>query len=149
MTSPFRDDEIESVFMDVARIIGERMGTCLRRNVGAVLVVDGRLREVGWNGMERARGAPTCKDGACPRGQLTAAEQPHGVGYSNCIYFHAEFNAAENFRHSQRARNVEGWATPLGVAIYVSSEPCEDCKKHAAWAGINLVWSADSWREQL
>lgn len=90
--------------------------------------------------MERAAGSPTCMGGACPRGKLSAEEQPPGFGYANCIYSHAEFNAAENFRHSQRARNVEGWALKMGIVIYVSSAPCEDCTKYASWAGIVLVW---------
>lgn len=128
------------MYLEIAAIVGKRKGTCTRRNVGAVLVANGRQREVGWNGMERGGDLPTCASGACPRGQLSSEEQPHGIGYSNCIYLHAEFNAAENFRHAQRARNVEGWAFSMGVTIYSSSVPCEDCAKYATWAGIALVW---------
>lgn len=128
------------MYLEIAALVGARRGTCTRRNVGAVLVMDGRLREIGWNGMERSADATTCRDGFCPRGQLSFEQQPPGSDYDNCIYRHAEFNVAENFRHSQRARNVEGWATPLGVKIYVSTDPCQDCLKHAAWAGIVLVW---------
>lgn len=128
------------MWLDLAANIGSRKGTCTRRNVGAVLVANGRCREIGWNGMERGYGAPSCMNGACPRGQLSTAEQPPGVGYSNCIYLHAEFNVAENFRHSQRARNVDHWASPMGVTIYSSSVPCKDCTKYALWAGIELVW---------
>lgn len=128
------------MWMEIARFTGQAMGTCTRRNVGAALVANGRLREIGWNGMERGQNALTCMEGACPRGQLSLEEQSPGVGYSNCIYLHAEFNAAENFRHSQRARNVDHWASPMGVTIYSSSVPCEDCTKYAFWAGIELVW---------
>lgn len=134
-------DGLRAMYIRIAEMVAAESGTCCRRNVGAVLVANGRLREVGWNGMERAEGSPTCMGGACPRGQLTVEEQPHGSGYSNCIYLHAEFNAAENFRHSQGCRNVEGWAYALGVNIYSSSEPCEDCAKYAAWAGIVLDWN--------
>lgn len=129
------------MYLQMAEMIGKVKGTCSRRNVGACLTAGGRLREIGWNGMERASGVPSCLAGACPRGLMTEIEQPHGFGYSNCVYLHAEFNAAENFRHAQRARNVEGWATPFGVMIYTSSIPCEDCNKYAAWAGIELVWN--------
>lgn len=134
-------DPSYDMYLDIARTIGDRQGTCTRRNVGAVLVADGRLREIGWNGMERNFEFGTCQAGWCPRGKLSLREQPHGVGYSNCIYRHAEINVAENFRHSQRARNVEGWASALGVTIYSSSVPCEDCVKYAARAGIVLIWT--------
>jgi deoxycytidylate deaminase len=130
----------QALYLEIAKMIGAANGTCTRRNVGAVLTASGRVREVGWNGMERSDGMPTCMGGGCPRGQLSSEEQPHGVGYSNCTYLHAEYNVGENFRHAQRARNVQGWAFQLGVIIYSSSVPCEDCTKYAAWAGIELVW---------
>lgn len=128
------------LFLQIAALIGKRYGTCARRNVGAVLVANGRMRETGWNGMERAWDSRTCADGGCPRGRLSLEEQPPGSGYSNCIYLHAEFNAAENFRYSQDIRNVEGWARNWGVTIYSSSTPCEDCTKYALWAGIVIVF---------
>lgn len=137
---PLAKHIVRGMFLSIAAIVGETYGTCLRRNVGAALVTNGRLREVGWNGMERAVDAPTCMGGGCPRGELSDEEQPHGMGYSNCIYLHAEFNVAEQFRQDQRVRRVEGWARPLGVTIYSSSNPCEDCVKYAAWAGIVLDW---------
>lgn len=130
-----------ALWLEIARLAGVYNGTCARRNVGAVLVANGRFRELGWNGMERSDASQTCMGGGCPRGLLTAEEQPHGSGYSNCVYLHAEFNAAENYRHSVRARNVEGWANGMGVTIYSSSNPCEDCLRYASWAGITLVWN--------
>lgn len=133
------------MWLEIATNVGTRKGTCTRRNVGACLVAGDRLREIGWNGMERGRALETCRGGACPRGQLTEEEQPHGIGYSNCIYLHAEFNVAENFRHAQRARNVEGWARNMRVVIYSSSVPCEDCTKYCEWAGIYLVWTGGEW----
>lgn len=139
---PFRtveESEVE-MWLEIADNIGRRKGTCTRRNVGAVLIANGRQRESGWNGMERGHLASTCMGGACPRGMLSSEDQPHGVGYSNCVYLHAEFNVAENYRHSGGYRNVEGWATNLNVIIYTSSNPCEDCVTYARWAGITLVW---------
>lgn len=141
MESQLSEVELDSLmYLEIAGRVGKRKGTCSRRNVGAVLVSNGRLREIAWNGMERSALEPSCMDGYCPRGLLTATEQPPGRGYSNCVYLHAEFNAAENFRHSQRARNVQGWASSIGITIYSSSVPCEDCIKYAAWAGIELIW---------
>ena len=135
------DEEHQSaLWLKMAETIGRGMGTCSRRNVGAILLSNGRVREAGWNGMEREQGLATCREGACPRGLLTNDQQPPGIGYSNCVYLHAEFNVAENFRHAQRARNVILWAVPMNVVIVSSSVPCEDCVKYCAWAGIQLIW---------
>jgi dCMP deaminase len=134
------DEPARTLYLEIARAAGTLMGTCTRRNVGAVLICNDRVREVGWNGMERPRDLPACMEGACPRGQLSHSTQPAGSNYSNCIYFHAEFNVGENFRHAIGARNVEGWASRRGVTIASSSVPCEDCVRYAAWAGIELLW---------
>lgn len=130
----------EWLWLSVAKIIGETKGTCIRRNVGAVLLAEGRLREGGWNGMERDRSWPTCNDGACPRGKLTSWEQPHGSGYSNCLYLHAEYQVAEHYRMSNNIRNQNGWANGRHLVIYVSGTPCEECIQYTERAGIKLIW---------
>lgn len=138
-------DPDTSMWLEIAGNIAKRKGTCARRNVGAVLLSAGRVRELGWNGMERGQGAlETCRGGACPRGKLSYEQQPIGVGYSNCIYLHAEANVLWNFRHSQRIVEREGWARVFAVVIYVSSVPCEDCQKMAKWAGADLVWEGQN-----
>lgn len=141
-------DPARSLYFQVAKMAASFHGSCNRRNIGAVLVVDGRIREVGWNGMERSEHRSTCVSGACPRGQLSAEQQPHGVGYSNCIYLHAEYNVLENFRHGQRIQAREGWAASMGARVYLAGyasdgspiNPCEDCIKLAGWAGAQLIW---------
>ena len=134
-------DNSDGLYLEFARKIGFANGTCSRRNVGAVLVAGGRVRETGWNGMERSVDAPTCMIGACPRGMLSLEEQPRGSGYSNCIYLHAEYNVLENYRLSANIRNQKGWAT--GIRVYTSSNPCEDCCKYSEWAGSMLVWQEE------
>lgn len=140
----YKQEQEDKLFLAIAGLISAHRGSCIRRNVGAVLVAAGRLREIGWNGMERGALADSCVSGACPRGRLSEEEQPHGSGYINCVYLHAEFNVLENFRHSQGLRHVPGWAGPIGVVVYASSEPCEDCQAYAKWAGAELRWSRDA-----
>ena len=136
------DDSGDLMWLAIAAILAGNKGTCARRNVGAVLLAGGRFREAGWNGMERAADARTCEDGACPRGQLSYQEQPAGVGYSNCVYFHAEYNVAENYRLSNNIRNLQGWAKGRGIVVYSSSAPCEDCQKYSAWSDFTLIWES-------
>lgn len=129
-----------ALFLEIANTIAKRNGTCTRRNVGAVLLANGRLREIGWNGMER-KGLPTCQEGACPRGELSLSELPaNAPGYSQCVYLHAEFNVLTNFRHAVRIQHRQGWAKPFQIIVYVSSEPCRECRKYADWAGAELIW---------
>lgn len=128
------------LWLKVASTVGNAKGTCRRRNVGAVLVANGRMREIGWNGMERPYDSPTCDGGGCPRGLLSKTEQPPGSGYSNCVYLHAEFNVLINYRFQANLRDREGWAAQAGIVVYSSSEPCEDCVKYAKWAGAELIW---------
>jgi hypothetical protein len=73
---------------------------------------------------------------------MSYEEQPAGRGpYSNCLYTHAEYHVAENYRLMNGIRNLDHWALLMGVVIYSSCIPCEDCMKYASWAGITLQWS--------
>lgn len=122
----------------IAREAGTLAG-CRRRNVGAVLVIGGRIRGVGWNGMERGRDVPNCLDGACPRGLRSVEEVPHGRGpYDDCVYRHAEMNTLGNFRFNQHIHETEFWA--YGMQVVISEEPCAGCIAYAAWAGAVLIW---------
>ncbi len=104
---------------------------CTRRQVGAVIISpDGSVVSTGYNG--RASGLPGClTDGACPRGQMTYAEQPAGVGYAEtaCDAAHAEVNAVIR---AGRDRTV-------GATIYVTDAPCHGCQVVIAAAGLERV----------
>lgn len=128
------------MWLEIAAVVANRQGTCARRNVGAVLLTGSRLREIGWNGMER-QGFLTCREGACPRGEMSLEDlPPNAPGYSQCLYLHAEFNVLLNFRHAVRAHHHKGWAKAFAITIYVSSEPCPECRDYAEWAGAELIW---------
>ncbi len=114
---------------------------CTRRQVGAVIVsADGSIVATGYNG--RASGLPGClTEGACPRGQMTYAEQPAGVGYAEtaCDAAHAEVNAVIR----------AGRDRCLGATIYVTDAPCHGCQVVIAAAGLARVVSPPGMRRRF
>src|SRR3970040_728361 len=75
----------ERYYIQIARAVAAR-GTCLRRNYGAVLVVDDQIVSTGYNGSPR--GITNCSDtqGNCPRNERGAAT---GEDYDLCPAVHA------------------------------------------------------------
>ncbi len=106
---------------------------CTRRQVGAVIIdTEGRIVSTGYNGAPA--GEPGCLTaGACPRGQLTYAQQAGGAAYeageSRCIALHAEVNAVV-YAGRERCK---------GATIYVTDEPCYLCALVIKAAGISRV----------
>jgi dCMP deaminase len=123
--------------LQVARAVAAR-ADCTRRQVGAVVMDDeGRIVSTGYNGAPA--GEPGCASaGACPRGQLTYAEHPHGQAYeegaSRCIAVHAEVNAVI---YAGRDRTK-------GATIYVTDTPCYLCALVIKAAGIARVVTPES-----
>jgi len=116
----------ELAYMAVARAIAT-MADCTHRNVGAVVVSEGKIVGHGFNkGADRH---PTCNRGGCPRGKL-----PRGEGkqdYSDCIAVHAEILAIF----------MAGQSLCEGGVLYVNSEPCFMCYRVAEVAGIvRVIW---------
>lgn len=123
----------DEYFLMIAETVSSR-AKCVRRQVGAVLVMDKRIIATGYNGA--APGSPDCLDGACPRGLLGYDQVPAFSDYDMpgtpgfCIAIHAEVNAL-----LFATRDTQG-----GVA-YITDEPCPGCRKALAAAGISrAVW---------
>jgi dCMP deaminase len=123
MTRPNWDE----YFLGVAHAVKLR-SDCERDKVGAV-IVDGtnRIIATGYNG------APSGHDGcrSCPR--RTSGVAP-GSPYSNCVAVHAEANAIVFCSYPDRTQPR---------TIYVTRQPCVDCAKLIAAAGINRVVTPD------
>lgn len=110
-----------------------KRGDCTRRQVGALLVDIHHLVMPGYNGTPE-HGQPGCLEGACPRGRLSYEELPaYAGGYQNCIAVHAEENAL------RKARRASGFILADAVA-YVTCEPCNDCHRRLADAGLSGVY---------
>ena len=119
----------DEYYLGIARAVSAR-ASCLRRQVGAVIVVDNAIIATGYNGTPI--GVKNCDEGGCPR---CASEAPTGSGYDACICVHAEQNAIVfAARH--------GNATQHGV-LYTTLRPCFGCAKEAIQAGIRRIVFAE------
>lgn len=116
----------DEYFMDIVEVV-RRRSTCLRRQVGAVIVKDKQILSTGYNGAPI--GCTHCTDiGSCMRNEEGI---PSGERYEYCRASHAEQNAI-----SQAARN--GVPTN-GSTLYCNFQPCIICARMIINAGIVRV----------
>jgi dCMP deaminase len=103
-----------------------RRSTCLRRQVGAILVVDRRLLATGYNGAPT--GVPHCSESGCLRQQMAV---PSGERHELCRGLHAEQNAIiQAAKHGVRID---------GATLYTTHHPCSMCAKMAINAGVKRI----------
>lgn len=132
---PPRRPSWDEYFMQVARVVAGR-STCLRRQVGAVIVRDKRILATGYNGAPT--GLPHCLDIGCLRDQVGALS---GERQEICRASHAEQNALV-----QAARY--GIAVEGGT-LYCTTFPCSICAKMLVNAGIRRVVYEEDYRDPL
>lgn len=120
----------DDYFMEIARMVASR-STCLRRQVGCVIVKDRRILSTGYNGAPS--GVTHCSEIGCRR---MADGVPSGERHELCRGVHAEQNAI-----IQGAR----YGVVLdGATAYVTSQPCSICTKMLINAGIQeIVYEGD------
>jgi dCMP deaminase len=122
-------------FLQLARQAATR-STCLRRQVGAVLVRDRRILATGYNGSPR--GVAHCLDIGCLRDQLGI---PSGERQELCRAIHAEQNAI-----IQAA--VHGVAIE-GATCYTTLQPCVLCAKMLINCGVREIHYAEGYPDDL
>lgn len=122
-------------FMSIARLVAGR-STCLRRQVGAILVKDRRILATGYNGAPA--GLPHCSQTGCVRERLSV---PPGERHELCRGIHSEQNAI-----IQSANYGTGIA---GSTVYTTHHPCSVCAKMIINAGIVRVVTEDSYPDEL
>lgn len=126
----------DEYFMDIADIVKTR-STCMRRQVGAVIVKDNRIITTGYNGAPS--GCLHCTEiGTCFRQENNI---PSGERHEMCRALHAEQNAI-----IQAARIGN---TTDGATIYVTDQPCVICAKMCINAGIKRIVYAKSYPDEL
>jgi dCMP deaminase len=118
-----RTTDWDRYFLNIAAETARR-SNCIRRQHGAVIVRNRRIRSTGYNGAPS--GHPHCDEGACPRASTDAAS---GWGHDNCIAIHAEANAILYSGPEQRE----------GGSIYITGVPCFTCAKLIANSGLAEV----------
>lgn len=125
----------DDYFLQLARLVASR-STCLRRQVGAVLVKKERIISTGYNGAPR--GLKHCLEAGCLRETLNI---PSGHRYELCRGVHAEQNAIINAAYY-------GVSTE-GTVLYCTNQPCIICARMIINAGITRVVHEGGFNDDL
>lgn len=126
----------DEYFMEMA-VLTARRSTCMRRQVGAVIVKDKHIIATGYNGAPR--GIAHCADrGGCLRQKL---EIPSGERHELCMALHAEQNAI--IQAATLGQSIEG------AVIYVTHQPCVICAKMIINAGIRRIVVKEGYPDKL
>lgn len=109
-------------FINIAKEIASA-SKCVSKQVGAVIVRDGRILSTGYNGTPAAY--TNCNEHW--RGEYTSEHH----NWSKTYEIHAEMNAII-------------WAARKGISIenatiYVTLEPCSECSKNLIASGIKKI----------
>jgi dCMP deaminase len=125
----------DEYFMTIAEDVSRR-STCLRRRVGAILVVDRRLLATGYNGAPS--GVPHCAETGCLRERMAV---PSGERQELCRGLHAEQNAIiQAAKHGVRID---------GATLYTTLHPCSMCAKMAINAGVRRIVCREDYPDDL
>ena len=125
----------DEYFMEIVQVVKKR-STCLRRQVGAIIVKDKRILSTGYNGSPT--GLKHCEEIKCLREKLNI---PSGQRHELCRGLHAEQNAivhAANFGVSIK-----------DSTIYVTDHPCVLCAKMIINGGIKRVVYTSGYPDEL
>ena len=120
----------DEYFMEMAHVVSKR-STCLRRNVGAILVKDKHILSTGYNGAPK--GFKHCAEVGCIRKKMDISS---GERHELCRGLHAEQNAIIQ-------------AAVFGTSItsstlYCTNAPCVVCVKMLINAGVKgIIYSGD------
>jgi len=112
----------DKVFINIAKEIASA-SKCVSKQVGAVIVKDGRILSTGYNG------TPAGYENCCDYWNGEYTSEHHD--WSKTYEIHAEMNAII-------------WAARKGISIedasiYVTLEPCSECSKNLIASGIKRI----------
>lgn len=125
----------DEYFMQIVDLVKTR-STCLRRQVGALIVKDKRILASGYNGAPA--GVSHCDEVGCLREQLKV---PSGERHELCRAIHAEQNAIVQAAYSGTSLR--------GATMYVSLQPCSLCAKLMINAGISKLVFRGAYPDEL
>ncbi len=112
----------DKIFLKIATELSQA-SKCVSKQVGAVIVKDGRILSTGYNGT--------------PAGFINCSEHWHGEytkehhEWSKTYEIHAEMNAI--IWAARKGISIEG------ATIYVTLEPCSECSKNVIASGIKRI----------
>lgn len=107
-------------------LIASTRSTCLRRQVGAVIIRDHYIVSTGYNGSPQ--GTEHCSEKGCLRELLKV---PSGERHEICRGSHAELNAI--------AQAAKIGVSTENATLLCTHEPCSFCTKAILNAGINEI----------
>jgi dCMP deaminase len=125
----------DEYFMQIVGLIKTR-STCLRRQVGALIVKDKRILATGYNGAPM--GCKHCSELGCLRDELNI---PSGQRHELCRAIHAEQNAIVQAAYS-------GTSVKNGT-LYVTHQPCVLCAKMVINADIKKIVFRGDYPDEL
>lgn len=125
----------DEYFMELASVVARR-STCLRRNVGAIMVRGKRILTTGYNGAPA--GLAHCLERGCLREEQGI---PSGQRHELCRAIHAEQNAI-----IQAALHGIGLE---GSTLYCTHHPCAQCAKMLINAGIKRIFYRGEYPDEL
>lgn len=125
----------DEYFLSIARVVSGR-STCLRREVGALVVKDRRILATGYNGAPR--GLAHCLEVGCLRDEAHAES---GTAHELCRGLHAEQNAI--IQAALHGVSIDG-----GV-LYGTHQPCVLCTKMLINSGILAIYYLEPYPDPL
>ncbi|MHA1481941.1 MAG: deoxycytidylate deaminase [Candidatus Heimdallarchaeaceae archaeon] len=124
----------DDYFIQIAEIVKTR-ATCIRRQVGAVLVNDNRqIISTGYNGVPR--GVKHCTVKTC-----TKLYEKSGEKNEICPAVHAELNAI--------LQAASAGISPEGTTLYSTTRPCSGCTMAIINVGIKRVVYVEDYSDPI
>lgn len=125
----------DEYFMSMAKLVATR-STCIRRQVGAVIVKEKRVLSTGYNGAPK--GSRHCEELGCIREIL---DVPSGTRHELCRGVHAEQNAVVQAAYFG--------VSVKDASIYTTTYPCSMCAKIIINAGITEIVYGEGYPDNL
>lgn len=115
----------DEYFMEIAYVVAKR-STCIRRQIGAVIVKGHRILTTGYNGAPS--GLAHCLETSCLRDEMGI---PSGTRHEICRALHSEMNAI--------IQAAQHGVSTYGASLYCTHQPCSVCSRMIINAGIKRV----------
>ena len=125
----------EIYFLKIAQLASTR-STCIRRQVGAVLVKEKKILATGYNGVPS--GISHCEDVGCLRDEEGV---PSGERHELCRGLHAEQNAI--LQAAYHGVSIQG------SVLFCTNFPCVICSKMLINAGIRQIFYLEGYPDPL
>ncbi|NOY12943.1 MAG: cytidine deaminase [Deltaproteobacteria bacterium] len=125
----------DEYFMQITELVASR-STCMRRQVGALLVKEKNILATGYNGAPS--GITHCDVTGCLRDRLKI---PSGERHELCRGLHAEQNAI--IQAARHGINIDG------AMLYCTDSPCIICSKMLINAGVSGIVFKRGYPDQL